>query len=33
MKVRFVLNNDFGNNHETSVEMNVEAIPRAGERI
>ena len=33
MKVRFVLENDYGNDHKTSVEMCVEAIPRIGERI
>ena len=33
MKVRFVLENDYGNCYETSVEMNVETIPRVGESI
>lgn len=33
MKVRFVIDNDYGYCHETSIEMTVDAIPRIGEAV
>ena len=33
MKVRFVLENDYGYSHDVSVEVNVDVVPKVGEWV